>query len=271
VAHPQIAVFARLAKGGEAPARVIAGQATKLSRTMHDIRYDAIHDEIFVANPFAQAILTFRGGATGEEPPIRVIQGPHTEFQTPDVLEIDPVHNELFVPDWGGKIRVYRRDAQGDTSPIRTLNALGGRPSVDPVHNLLVTAGSTSVRGKRQAALFIYNRTDQADAKPRAIISGPNTGLIDTSQLQIYPDGGWIIVSAPQNPNSELEPENTFIGVWSINDKGDVPPRWKINSGMKRPRGVVINPNHKELIVTDSRLNAVLTYSFPEMFAASSK
>src|SRR2546422_4880450 len=29
----------------------------KLSRTMHDIRYDAVHDEIFVNNPFAQAML----------------------------------------------------------------------------------------------------------------------------------------------------------------------------------------------------------------------
>ncbi len=45
---------------------------------MHDIRYDAIHDEIVVSNPFAQAILTFRGSATGEEAPIRVIQGPKT-------------------------------------------------------------------------------------------------------------------------------------------------------------------------------------------------
>ena len=33
-----------------------------LSRTMHDIRYDAIHDEFFVTNPFASAILAFHGG-----------------------------------------------------------------------------------------------------------------------------------------------------------------------------------------------------------------
>ena len=54
-----------------------AGQATKLSRTMHDIRYDAVHDEMLVTNPFAQAILVFRGGANGEEAPIRVIPGLH--------------------------------------------------------------------------------------------------------------------------------------------------------------------------------------------------
>jgi hypothetical protein len=27
-----------------------------------------------------------------------------------------------------------------------------------------------------------------------------------------------------------------------------------------------LNPNHKELIVTDKRVNAVITYYFPEIF-----
>jgi len=67
---------------------------------MHDVRYDALHDEIFVTNPFAEAILVFRGGASGEEPPIRVIQGPHTQLQGTgaaaggaDRVEVDPSHD----------------------------------------------------------------------------------------------------------------------------------------------------------------------------------
>ena len=35
---------------------------------------------------------------------------------------------------------------------------------------------------------------------------------------------------------------------------------------MKKPRGVVLNPKHKEIIVADMRLNAVLSFSIPEMF-----
>src|SRR5262249_8373685 len=45
VAHPQIAVFARQAKNSDLPHRAIAGQATLLARTIHDIRYDDLHDE----------------------------------------------------------------------------------------------------------------------------------------------------------------------------------------------------------------------------------
>src|SRR5207249_2064497 len=111
-------------------------------------------------------ILTFRGSATGEEPPIRVIQGPHSQLQVPDTLEIDPVHNEIFVPDWGGLIHVFRLDANGDAAPVRNLQS-GGRVAVDPIHNVLVTGGTATVAGKRQAALLIYNRTDEGDVKPK--------------------------------------------------------------------------------------------------------
>ena len=110
MAHPQIAVFARLAKENSQPTRVLAGQNTLLSRTMHDIRYDAVHDEIFVNNPFAQAILVFRGSAQGEEPPIRIIQGPNTRLEGQvDRLDVDPVHNEIYIPNHE-KILVFPRD-----------------------------------------------------------------------------------------------------------------------------------------------------------------
>ena len=35
---------------------------------------------------------------------------------------------------------------------------------------------------------------------------------------------------------------------------------------MKKPRGVAFDPKHKEVIVSDMRLNAVLTFYFPEIF-----
>src|SRR3990172_515276 len=87
---------------------------------MHDIRYDALHDEILVGNPFAQAILVFRGGFNGEEAPLRVIQGPHTQLDTPDRLEVDAVHNEIYVHE-GDRILIFPRDGKGDVAPLRVL------------------------------------------------------------------------------------------------------------------------------------------------------
>ena len=87
--------------------------------------------------------------------------------------------------------------------------------------------------------------------------------------MQVYPKGGWIVVAHIAD-GAAPEPQGAFVGIWSINDSGDVPPRWKIDAksvnGLKKPRGVALNPKTKELIVSDMRLNAVLTYYFPEMF-----
>ena len=120
MAHPQIAVFARLADGNETRIRAIEGQSTLLGRTMHAIAYDPIHDEILVPQQFGQGILVFRGSASGEEPPIRVIRGPKTQLIALDRLAVDPVNDEIFVPE-GEKVLVFPRDANGDVAPKRVL------------------------------------------------------------------------------------------------------------------------------------------------------
>jgi hypothetical protein len=282
VAHPQIAAFARLAKGGDAPSRRIFGQATKLSRTMHDIRYNEARDEFYVNNPFAQSILTFRGAADGQEAPIRVIQGPKTKLISADTLEIDTVNNEIFVPQ-GDEVLVFPMTAEGDVAPIRVVKGgakagwrTGGGVAVDPVHNLLVTDGTVEVEGGYRTtyrlgreSILIFDRTANGEVKPLRVIRGPNTGIHGIRQMQVLPKGGWIVISQITDGGIS-EPEGTFVGVWSINDNGDVPPRWKIEGKasniMKKPRGVALDPKHKEVIVSDMRLNAVLTYYFPEIF-----
>jgi len=87
---------------------------------MHDIRYNEVNDEILVPNPFSNAILVFRGGANGQEAPIRVIQGAKTLLDGPDRLDIDTIHREIFVPD-GGRVLVYPLDGNGDVAPLRVI------------------------------------------------------------------------------------------------------------------------------------------------------
>ncbi|MBI4483125.1 MAG: hypothetical protein HY652_09565 [Acidobacteria bacterium] len=249
---------------------MVTGQVTRLARTMHDIRYDEVHDEFLVPNQFAQAILTFRGGANGQEAPVRIIHGPRTQMKRPDRLDVDPVHNEILVPD-GDRILVFPREGQGDVAPIRVLRGPATQLrdasaiAVDPVHNLMVVP--SRLGNDRYSSLLIFNRTDQGDVAPRRVIRGPKTDIVRINQIQMYPPRGWIVATQPGR--SEIEPEGAFVGIWSINDQGDIPPRWVIGgpkSTLKKPRGVVLDPKNKEVIVADMRLNAVLTYYFPEMF-----
>jgi hypothetical protein len=265
VAHPQIAAFARLANGGQTPTRRIYGQASKLSRTMHDIRYNHVDDEIIVPNPFANAILFFRGGADGQEAPARIIQGPNTQLAGPQRLDIDVVHRELFVPSGGG-VLVFPLDGSGDVPPKRVLRGpdtqgAGGSIAVDPINNLMALPG-------RDQSIVIFERTASGNAKPLRVIRGPNTQIDRINQMQIYPEGKLVIVAMP-GVQGEMEPPRVFVGMWSLDDNGDVPPKWTINgpqTGLKKPFAVAINPEHKEIYVTDMRLNGVMTFSVPEVF-----
>src|SRR5216117_1322655 len=234
-----------------------------ISRTMHALAYDSVHDEIVVNSPLAQAILMFRGGANGEEPPARFIQGPHTQIQGTDYdgndkMTYDEVHGEIIIPVAGPKVLVFSRESNGDAAPIRVLagpdtqirGSRRGHPlvGVDPVNNLLIV-GSTGGEGggrdsdgesaRGRGSLLIFDRTASGNTKPKAVIQGPNTAL----------GGG--------------------IGAWSIHDSGDAPPRWKIPvlqiTGVA-PSGVALDPVHKELIIASGARNVLLTFSWPEIF-----
>jgi hypothetical protein len=273
VAHPQIAVFARSAEGGAQPVRKVEGQGSLLGRTMHGIAYDAIHDEFTVPQQFGQAILTYRGAANGEERPIRIIEGPHTQLDAPEHLDVDPVHNEIFVPTRHGTILVFPRDGRGDVAPIRVLGGpdtlLGNDEplAVDPVHNLLISGGRTG----RQSRLLIFNRTDSGNAQAKAVIGGPQSHLhAFGGPFAVYPPKGEIIVSVRgTGPNADMSSDEAYVGVWSIDDHGDVPPRFTIGGPkgvLRMPRGIALDVKNKNMLVSDKRLNAVLTFHFAEMF-----
>ena len=261
--HPQIAAFARTANGGAKPTRSIAGQNTLFTRTMHDMSYDHVKDEIVVPQFFAFAILTFDGGANGNVPPKRIIMGPKTQLNNPHAVTVDPVHGEIFVPGRANdhRILVFKREHQGDVEPIRILNLPDEpqRVGVDPVRNVIAVSGGPG--------LLLYNRTASGDDKPiREIIIPKSMGKRSTGLMAINPENGMIFVKV--DGEGRHEPQD-FIGVWSVYDDGEVPPRFTIggpNGVLMDTRGVALDLKNKNVIITDKTLNAILTFNVPEAF-----
>ncbi|MCZ6753355.1 MAG: hypothetical protein O7E51_16205, partial [Acidobacteria bacterium] len=133
---------------------------------MHAIHYNAVRDEIVVPNQFAQAILTFRASAYGEEPPIRVIQGDRTQLEGSSGVVIDTKHNEIIT-----ERQVFPIDADGNVPPSRTLKY--SVTAVDMDNDLYI-----STRGGRAGTqLMIFDRNSDS-AQPLRVISGPKTMLI---------------------------------------------------------------------------------------------
>lgn len=209
---PRISAFARLANGNVAPDRIIEGQATNLSRTMHGLAYDHIHDEIIVPVALSGAILVFRGGAQGNEPPVRVIQGPDTGLIRPHTANVDPINGEILAGDPSGRaVLVFDRRANGNVKPKRVIRGekTGFREIVgvasDWKSNVIVVA----TRGPGvPSGLFMFNRLDEGDVAPMRTIMGPYTGALGRfRQVAVDPDRGKIYLAVQAFRDQEPTPQ----------------------------------------------------------------
>ena len=249
-----------------------------ISRTMHALEYDYINDELVVNSPLNNAILTFRGGAKGEEPPVRMILGPKTQIQSTgydgnDKMAMDPENGEIYIPVASaggagkGVILVFDRKANGDVAPKRILggpdtgfnfpSARGtGFPYIatDPARNLLLVSTGQ--------ALLVFDRTASGNAKPKFKIEGSNTllgGGANSVPVRITSQG-WIVGGC----------ERGSVCAWNINEEGNVAPRWRIPVAKLAPVGLAgqltIDPVHKEVILPNGARNVVMTFAWPEVF-----
>jgi len=273
---------------------------THLSRTTHGIAYDTAHDEIIAPNPLAAAVVIFRGGANGEEAPVRTIQGARSVLSRPETVAVDETNNELFVGDPGDRrVLVYKRDADGDSAPLRTIQGPKTKllqivgVAVDPKRDLLVVSSYSRLPGG-VTGLLIFGRTDQGDVAPRRVIAGPKTGITRLRQIALDPETGKVFAAVINNeylppydvdkPRAGLaadvelpSPWNTgtegFIGVWDDEkDDGDVAPRSIVkgrSTGIVHPAGVTFNARDGEVIAPDAVWNGLFTFLKPELFATA--
>jgi hypothetical protein len=262
VQHPRIAAFASLADANAGANRIIQGPNTFLNRTVHGIGYNEVHDEIVVNSNIGQAVVTYRGGASGDEAPIRIIQGSKTGLVDPVAVAVDQIHDEIFVFQRGPASRsvlVFDRMAQGDVAPKRVLNVSAGHGAVDPIEDILILPG--------REGLLIFDRTAEGDAKPKRTIGGPKGGLRGGRAIEIYHPTRKIVVNVGGGGEDSVGGDH--VGVWSLDANGDVPPEWTVGKGiLKQMRGLTLDPAHKTIIVSDKMYNGVLTFALPEMFSA---
>ena len=297
MSQPRISVYASSANGNAAPTRVIQGARTLQARTSHYIAVDSVHDELAVPNPFAQALIFLPGGADGDEPALRVIQGPKTMLSQPDNVSVDAAHDEVFTAQFTtDSVLVFRRDVGGDVAPIRVLHGPKttlNRPirvDVDPVNNLIAVVNDR--------AILIFNRTDNGDVAPKWVISGPKAGVgtsLGTRDVKLFAEGKKIIAGGNircqgggrgnaatggaggqgggrggEGGGGFFGGGQRFIGVWNYGDTGDVSPWAMLNATPTTDipgSRLAINPAGGDLIVGGD--GQVSVYHLPEIFRRS--
>ena len=262
---------------------------------MHGVAYDDVNDEMSIPVALGGAILVFRGGAQGEEAPLRVIQGSETRLIRPQTIAVDPIHDEIIVGDTTARaVFIFDRKANGNVAPKRVL--YGDRTklldvvgvAVDPVRNVIVAA----TRSSSTTGIVTFNRTDNGNAIPRTIIAGPSTGLAHFRQVAVDPGSGRIFLAQQSMREKQLEPYRGdqprseeefkkaerarsgrtgpgFVGVWGIDDNGDVPPRALIQGPMSRlvaPGGIALDPKRGIVYAIDGGSSGYYAYLVPQLF-----
>lgn len=192
-----VVVYRREATGAEAPLRVLRGPKTGLADP-HGIQFDAVHEEILVANHGNWAPLTrgefredqpeggrfqspsitvYAGEAGGESAPLRVIQGARTELNWPMGISLDTVHNEIAAASYGNNsILIFRRTDQGDVAPVRRIQGnqtgIAGPMGVaiDTKHDELW------VTNYADHSALVFSRSVQGNVPPRRVIHNAPRG-----------------------------------------------------------------------------------------------
>ena len=262
---------------------------------MHGVAYDEVNDEMSIPVALAGAVLVFRGEANGAEPPIRVIQGSKTRLIRPQTIAVNPVHDEIIVGDTTARsVFVFDRKANGDVEPKRVLygdktqllDVVG--VAVDPGRNRIVAA----TRSASTIGLVTFDRMANGNVSPRTAISGPKTGLAHFRQVAVDPGTGRIFIAQQGMREKPLEPYSGdrprteeefkraersstgrsgpgFVGVWDIDDTGDVPPRGIIQGPASRliaPGGIALDPKRGEVYAIDGGTSGFFTYTVPQFF-----
>ncbi len=113
--------------------------------------------------------------ASGDTPPLRVIQGPKTQLDWPMHSYVDSEHGELFVANnTGHSILVFRITDRGDVAPVRMLK--GPQTGIKNPTGVFVDARNDelTVSNMRTHSATVFRRTATGDTPPlRSIRSAP--------------------------------------------------------------------------------------------------
>ena len=256
----KMVVFSVEATGNVPPSRELV-----TPHRAYNIAVDEEKQELYVSREYPGEVVVYRKQASGNEKPLRVLQGDKTGLEAPHGIAIDEENQLLFVNNWGladgltlagsgrfnpPSIKVYALGASDNTPPLRVIQGdrtqlnWPGAMSLDPEtgdlyvandvdHSVLVFSGSAYING---------------NVPPARVIKGSRTGLrnptgvfVDTQHQELWVSnlGNSSAVAFPLSANGDVEPLRTIRSA----------PEGHLSMIFGRTTGVTFDTNRQELIV----------------------
>ena len=229
-----LVVFSNEQIGNVAPSREI--------HTPHGtfgITVDEAAQEVFLTVQHDSAIVVYRKGASGEEPPKRMLQGERTRLADPHGVALDPKRGVMFVTNHGSM----------HTSSTGSADFLSEKEKEEraklvnwPLDRDFAVPGSGRTV---PPSITVYAKNASGDAAPVRVIAGAKTGLNWPTGIAVDSDRGDVYVT---NDTTDS------ILVFGADASGDVAPKRVLKgakTGLKNPTGLAIDLQHNELWVAN--------------------
>jgi DNA-binding beta-propeller fold protein YncE len=239
------------------PKRVLSGPQTKLEFNC-GLYVDPVSGDVYsVNNDTTDDIVVFPYGAEGNRPPSRELHVPHGSYG----IAVDEGAQEMYVTvEHQDSIVVYRKTAQGEDKPLRTLEGPSTRMEdphgigLDIKDKLMFVTNHGNARagvppntyGRFDLpSITVYPLGSQGDAAPVRVIKGPKTQLNWPAHVWVDEDRGEFYVANDAGDS---------VLVFHTSDSGDVAPTRMIHGAktqLKNPMGVFLDAKNDELWVSN--------------------
>jgi 6-phosphogluconolactonase (cycloisomerase 2 family) len=233
--------FAREAEGNVPPKAML-----HTPHRVYNIAADEVKQEVYVTVEFPPEVVVYRKDASGEELPLRRIQGENTGLDAPHGIAVDEKNRLLFVNTWGhhsnfrvqgtGKylppaIQVYSLDANGDAKPLRVITGDKTQLNWPAAMKFNPDNGDLYVANDIGASVLVFANASAANGNvaPARVIKGPSTKLRNPTGVAIDRKNQEVWVSNLGNSSATVYP---------LMADGDVAPLRVIRSAEESKRGV---------------------------------
>ncbi len=238
-----MSVFSRNAKGN-----VEADRSLHTPHRTLGIVVDEEAQELFLTLNHAPAVVVYRKMATGEEAPLRILEGDNTRLMDLNGITLDTKNQVMFVSNRGATSR--NRNNQGWSRALKEGESTWEIPrQFDAWRNFVPGSGEF-----QPSSITVYPLKANGDVPPLRVIQGPLTRL------------NWPAHLSMDMEHQELYVANTVtdeILVFSATANGNVAPVRVLKgprTNLDKPHGIFVDVKNDEIVVANFGNHAATVY-----------
>ena len=230
----KVVVFPRDGKGNIKPGRILATPHRGFA-----LAVDEEKQELFVGVQYPPQVAVYPKTASGNDKPLRSLQGESTRLSDVHGIAIDPKNKLLYATNWGHvsdyripgtgrfedpSISAYPLNADGDTSPLRTIQ--GPKTQMDWPAQMTIDpeTGDLFVANDMGHSVLVFKGSDRGNVAPTRVIKGNRTGLMNPSGVFVDTKNKELWVSNFGNSSAEVFPLNADGNVAPLRTIRSAPP-----------------------------------------------